>query len=175
MVDGAIYPRAMARAAIHPDGTIDPFSAVDAQLNQPASGITGAVVGQFLYMFGGNQYNPITGLVVAYETIQRAAIGVDGTLGMVTSQESGLVEARGESAILTIGNAMYLFGGVGGHDLEHAVIHADGSLDAFATLPHPPTEPTGAAQGVVLDNSAYVIRPPPFGQTTNLIEQATLR
>ena len=122
------------RATINADGTLGPFSIVPGvALNTGRNFFSVVATDRYLYVIGGfaGAGNGGTG------EVERAIIGADGAIGPF-SQASGLLFGRGAHASAVVGNALYIFGGLGaeGHlgNVERAIINADGSLSEFSVI-----------------------------------------
>lgn len=122
---------------VRDDGSIGP-STMGPALKIPRSWATSFAASGFLYVVGG--YENATGAV--WNTIERAKINDDGTLGSFIELPVTLNMGRYTHYSAIIGKYVYVFGGQNGaviRSIERAVINADGSLGRFellnATLP----------------------------------------
>jgi N-acetylneuraminic acid mutarotase len=123
------------RAAIRSDGSLGPFELVSGvNLATPRFGHTSAVVGGYLYIFGG-QGSVGNGFL---NSIERATIVADGSLTQFVPVPVSLVTPRYSHACVVAGSSLYVIGGAGlGGGLssvERAIINADGTLSAFQTV-----------------------------------------
>ncbi|MBS1151918.1 MAG: hypothetical protein H6Q89_3616, partial [Myxococcaceae bacterium] len=103
------------RSAIAADGGLGSFSPV-LTLKTARHGAATAVVGSYLYVLGGmSGGTPLT-------SIERSPISSAGVLGSFTTLDAGLVEPRVGASSLTVGNRLYVFGGLldGGTSYEAA-------------------------------------------------------
>ena len=162
------------RAAVRSDGSLGPFTTVqDVTLVSARQGHTSAIIGNYLYVFGG-----FDGTVL--ETVERATINADGSLGAfaIASGVSLSMSRYGHTTVI-VGNYVYVIGGTGPNgplaDVERAVIKPDGSLGAFeisagATLNTARTDHTSA----VLGTSLYVVGGAGAGSTLTDVEQSTI-
>lgn len=121
------------RAAINPDGTLGTFSTVPGvALTQTRSYATSLVSGNYLYVIGG-----VTAANSWDNSIERATINADGTIGNFAPAGITLVTGRHRLSSVVIGNYAYAIGGVISagttNVVERASINADGSLNAFTT------------------------------------------
>jgi hypothetical protein len=159
------------RATIQLDGSLGPFELLpDVALVTPRSDHTSEVIGNTLYVLGGDADNG-----VRLGDIERAAIQPDGTLSPF-SVVSGLTlrEARSGHRSVVVGSGLYVLGGAGtsgvSATVERAPIAADGSLAPFTTVPSvtlstPRTGMAIATVGIFL----YV-----FGGSLRTVERASL-
>jgi len=117
------------RAAIHADGSLGPFAALpDVHLLTARANLALAVVGNYLYVMGGAAPETST-------RVERAAIGVDGSLGAFevvpdVTTAAGRVYFSAE----VIGSYLYVLGGINiqsQNSVERAKIAADGTLGRF--------------------------------------------
>jgi len=118
------------QATIGPDGLLGTFATVaGVTLTTARQGHTSAVIGNYLYVFGGFGGS-------ALNSIERAAINTDGSLGpFMTVSGVSLAAARYGHTTTIVGNKLYIIGGAGSggtlRDVEQATINADGSLGPF--------------------------------------------
>ncbi len=134
--DRGTYLRTIDRALVSPDGTIGPFAPVAGTLTVARAGVASAVIGNSVYLVGGNNasgYQP---------SVERATIAADGTLGpFAVVAGLTLQVAQTYTANAVIGNFMYLFGGDGPITstnhldvVQRATIAADGTLGSFSQV-----------------------------------------
>jgi hypothetical protein len=122
------------RATISPDGSLGVFDTIsELNLATARSGHTTAVVGSFLYALGGAGS---TGLL---NSVERAAINPDGSLGSFTTVNSAVLgTARSSHATVIARNFLYLIGGSTSAadltSLERTTINADGSVGTFSAI-----------------------------------------
>jgi N-acetylneuraminic acid mutarotase len=125
-------------------------------LSEPKQGAALAVVGNYVYLFGGEWQ---TGMPALH--IDRASLIQSGALAAFTTAPIALNEARGEHASIVIGNKLYVIGGQGDNakaldSIEVAAVKPDGTLEAFSVVARLKTARYG--HGVVLnDNILYVL------------------
>jgi N-acetylneuraminic acid mutarotase len=129
--DGALA--SVERATIATDGSLGPFTVLPGTaLTVGRYGASVTVIADHLYVVGGNDGN--SGL----NTIERAPITSDGSLGPFSRIDATLSTGRhGHTAIL-LGNALYVQGGVTAAPapgIERSFLAATGSLGAFTTAP----------------------------------------
>jgi hypothetical protein len=122
----------------------------------PRSAHASAVVGSFLYLFGGARSSDGQ----TQGTVERALLDADGTLGPFVDGGITLVTRRAHHAALALGNRVYVIGGdnptaVG--SVETATVGADGTLGAFADAGVALKAPRTAHAAVVIGGSLYVI------------------
>ena len=145
------------RARIAADGTLGAFETVSStRLTAPRKLASIAMVGAWLYVIGGADTEMLN-------TVERASINVDGSLGpFAVVTEVSLTTAREGHTSHVIGEALYVIGGSGNtgqlNTIERATIRPDGSLESFAsvvgvTLTSSRTEHSS----VVLGGKLYVI------------------
>lgn len=117
------------RAAIGSDGTLGAFETVaGGSLNTARGLFTGYNTGSYVYAIGGR--NPYL------DTVERAPINPDGTLGPFTVDSLKLKVARMSAGGVRVGRYLYMVGGEGFggqlNTLERATVNSDGTLGAFA-------------------------------------------
>jgi hypothetical protein len=107
------------------------FSSSATMLSQPRSYVAPAVIGQWLYSIGGYEATEVA-------TIERAAIGSDGTLGAFTPLGIALPGQRLGVSLAFIGPYLYALGGqdeLNGNDrVARASLKPDGTLGQFADI-----------------------------------------
>jgi len=89
---------------------------------------------KFVYVVGGGQGDHGK---ILLDSIERAEIQPDGTLGRWSTEQFRLNTKRRCTKVAVIGNHLYVFGGFGGillDSVERAEILPDGSLDEWAVL-----------------------------------------
>lgn len=123
------------RATLHPDGTLDPFALVTATLPSARAAFAAEVVGNRLYVLGGN------GTSAALTEVASAPIADDGSLGAFTVEPHPLLTPRYSHGSAVLGNWLYVMGGqtapnnVQVDTIERAPIHGDGTIGDFAIAP----------------------------------------
>lgn len=124
-------------APIGADGTLGAFAAVaGVTLNVPRKKAAAVVLGNYLYVVGGDTG---TSNDAGIATIERAPIHADGTLGAFTLQTGELTGPRLYHACAVLGGKLYVIGGQNNDGssngtVEAAPINADGTLGTFATV-----------------------------------------
>jgi Kelch motif protein len=128
--------RSVERARINADGSLGAFGPIPGvTLLVPRGGHTSLKVGNFLYVLGGS-----AGTGGVLDTVERASINADGSLGPFTTVTSlSLVTARYLHTTVVAGNSLYILGGAGASgtalsSIERATINADGTLGAFTAV-----------------------------------------
>jgi hypothetical protein len=100
-----------------------------------------AIIGSYLYVIGGaTSLNPATKTFTSTNSIERAPINSDGTLGSFESVTSTLVTPRIGAATFVARDRLYVIGGTPDASsfltsIEEAPIMGDGSLGTFTLLP----------------------------------------
>lgn len=145
------------RATIDPDGSLGSFMAVsDTALSTPRYGHAVAVIGNSLYVVGGFG-------VSSLDSVERATINSDGSLGPFMSRSDvSLTSARHDHSISVAGNFLYVVGGLRGNntapEIERSTIGADGSLGPFSAVPNVAlTMPRYGHSATVLGGYLYVL------------------
>jgi hypothetical protein len=141
-------------AQVGADGTLGPFSYTGVML--PSTLLAAAVVGHFVYAFGGADMNG-----VAQSTVQRANINTDGTLGAFATVASPLVAPLKATAACVRGGRVYVFGGLDATNMAtsnvlSAPINPDGSLGGFVSIGNL-LQPRSGGQCLTLDSLAPAI------------------
>ncbi len=96
------------RAEIRPDGTLGPWKLEEHRLNIPRRCVKLAVIGNHLYAFGG-----FGGILL--DTVEKAEIKPDGSLGEWLVENNEFTIARYIHGIARIGDGIYQ---IGGHNKE---------------------------------------------------------
>jgi hypothetical protein len=119
------------RAHITPEGDLEAFAPVPGSaLNTPRGLFTGLNTGTHVYAIGGK--------VGFLDSVERAKIQVDGTLGPFVTDPITLHTGRMSAAGVWIGTTFYVIGGEGPFSgptqlktIERATLKPDGTLGAF--------------------------------------------
>ncbi|MBM3274818.1 MAG: hypothetical protein FJZ00_06675, partial [Candidatus Sericytochromatia bacterium] len=146
------------RATIDAAGNLSDFSTVIGVTLVTARAVFGtAVIGNYLYVFGGNAGGS------HLNSVERAPIDGSGSLGAFSTVNGvTLVTGRQTFGSAVIGSYLYIFGGSSGGDflasVERAPIDAAGNLGAFAVV-NGVTLTTGRSEpGVeIIGNSVYLL------------------
>ena len=120
-------------ARIQEDGSLSEWQP-GPSLNVERGFIGAAIKGSFVYVVGGGR-GPNGSILL--DSIERAEINKDGTLGEWKPEESRLNTERRCARILALNNNLYAFGGFGGillDSVEQVEIKPDGSLDSWLML-----------------------------------------
>ena len=145
------------RATINADGSLSSFSIVPHALQTPRDGHTSIVIGNSLYVIGGNSQSD------GLDTIERATITADGSLSPFSILPNlRLNRARAFHTCEIVGDSLYVIGGTGVSEdrlasVERATIREDGSLGPFSTLPVRLSTPRSNFTSIVFGRSLYVI------------------
>ena len=126
-------------AQVHSDGTIGSWN-VATPLPEAVAFHAGVAANGFVYVLGGNHYNPVDGITIS-SAVYYAKINSDGSLGSwhTANPLPHLSQLLSASAW---NNRIYVVGGSDGNDLQNTVysatIQTDGSLSAWvAQAPFP--------------------------------------
>jgi N-acetylneuraminic acid mutarotase len=128
-----------------------------ASLVTASLGQASVVIGRALYVLGGVDEN---GNLL--QTIERAPIGLDGTLGAFTQLTGMLSEPCSLASAVVMGGNLYLIGGLtptgpqGTTHVEQASIASDGSLSAFTLGANPLADGRYGATAAVIDGHEIV-------------------
>lgn len=120
-------------ARIQEDGTLSKWQA-GPEMNIERGFIGAAIQGNYVYVVGGGR-GPNGSILL--DTIERAEINPDGTLGEWILEQTRLNTERRCTRVLAVGGHLYAFGGFGGillDTVEQVKINADGSLDEWLVL-----------------------------------------
>lgn len=163
------------RAAINPDTSLSAFATLQgvSLLTQRGYFCT-AMAGKFLYVVGGFAGS------ASMASVERAAIGPDGTLGKFETVTPVLTTARHGAVCVVIGKYLHIIGGwnvvAGGAQtplatVERATIQADGTLGAFMVTPGvTATVPRTYASAAVIGDYLYMLG----GENAATIERAKI-
>jgi N-acetylneuraminic acid mutarotase len=137
------------------DGTLGPFAAVTTTLIDGRQHATSEIIGDYVYVIGGDDVNGDTG------SVERAPIHPDGTLGAFETATATLKTPRTQHTTNVVGNTLYVLGGLNSGNLiasiESAPIAADGSLGAFTTSTLTLPVPRAMHGSIVLGDHLYVM------------------
>jgi hypothetical protein len=139
-------------------GNLGPFTPdLAASLPMPCYAGTSAVIGNRLYVIGGDQ-----ALNMPTTTIYQASFAADGTLGPFATSTVSLVQQRYLYTSAVVGNHLYVFGGDdgGAHSLssiEVSPIASDGTLVGFSTATNVLNPTLEGESSVVVGNNLYLI------------------
>ncbi len=120
-------------ARIQEDGTLSPWHA-GKPLNIERGFIGAAVKDNYVYVVGGGR-GPNGSILL--DSIERAEINADGTLGEWVLEENRLNTERRCTRIIAADNHLYVFGGFGGillDSVEQVEVAEDGTLDDWLML-----------------------------------------
>lgn len=162
------------RAIIQPDGSLGPFAGVDAALSIPRSGHTAEVIGNELYILGGDTTGGFPS-----SSVERASIGADGSLGTFSPAPGVMLSApRTGHRSAVLGGVLYVLGGSSSGGLtasvESAPISTGGSLGPFAASGTAlSTARTGHTMALI-GNWIYMIGGRNTGNPTATVERANL-
>jgi N-acetylneuraminic acid mutarotase len=160
---GTAYLDSVDRATINADGTLGAFDIVpNVNLHTARGSHTAAVIGAYLYVFGGVG-NSSTPPGVELDSVERAPIAADGSLGAFEVVAAvTLATARGGHTTDVIGNTVYVIGGGDGTyplaNVEQAAIAGDGSIGPFSIVPGLALQtPRVAHATAIYGGSLYVV------------------
>lgn len=148
------YESSIERAAINSDGSLGQFTLVGATAAIGRIGATSVLLGNFLYVIGGNGID-------AQTSIERALINPDSSLGrFATIPNIALASPRSSHAAVVVGGYLYLIGGLDSSDImrsvERAPIDVDGSLGTFVLVPVTLNTGRLGVSSVIIGNRLYV-------------------
>lgn len=157
---GNAFVADVEHATINADGSLGAFSiSPDVSLATPRADFSTAVVGNYVYVLGGQDGTSLT-------SVERATINADDTLGTFSTVPGvALTMARVQATVAVVGDYLYVIGGAGAADtVERATIAADGTIGTFELVsgvtlaPDPATMKGGraGAASVVLGDQLYV-------------------
>jgi hypothetical protein len=127
------FTKSTEYAEIQPDGALSGWRSGH-PLNVERGFIGAAVKGKFVYVVGGGR-GPNGSILL--DSVERAEIHADGTLGEWTLEESRLNTERRCTRIIALNGNLYAFGGFGGillDTVEQVEVKEDGSLDEWLML-----------------------------------------
>jgi N-acetylneuraminic acid mutarotase len=148
------------RSTINPDGSLGPFSiAPGITLVTARYSHTSAVAGNYFYVLGGASTDAL-GQTQFRRDVERAPINTDGSLGSFEIMSGMLTIERVSHSTVVIGHYLYVIGGIDfgpGHDIERAIINADGSLGPFAIVSGATLMTRNSYMSTVVGNYLYVL------------------
>ncbi len=150
--DMQVAANTVERAVINTNGVIGPFAAVDdVALQTPRYGAVAQVIGDTLYLIGGDGSTQTTA--------EKAPIHEDGTLGEFTTSP---VNSTGAPRLFSMGlstaQGLFLIGGELETSTERAPLKTDGTLGAFSPMASASlSEPRDFAAGIAIGSRYYVL------------------
>jgi hypothetical protein len=159
------------RAALDPEGLAAPFVAQDRTLNLARHDHASVVVGNYLYLIGGE-----TGGIVG--DLERVSLNVSGQITGPSSVAAALIVPRAELTATVIGPYLYVIGGstTSANTIERATIRADGTLDPFVTVPDVAlVTPRRSHIAAVIGAYLYVVGGTGAAGPLSTIERAAIR
>ena len=155
-VDGKDFLDTTEYARINPDHSLGPWQR-GPRMNEKRGFIDAAIHGGYVYVVGGgngpNGHNLLN-------SVERAAILPDGTLGPWEEEKNQMVIKRRCSKIIATDTTLYSFGGFGGvllDSVESAEFQPDGSLGEWNLEPKTMLMPRYVNGVKKWGKSAYVI------------------
>jgi hypothetical protein len=127
-VSSGTASKKIERAPINSDGTIGTFADAGTALTTGRFQFATAVVGGWLYAFGGLTGTKCNPPASAVASIERAPIAADGTVGAFADTGFVLPDARNMFTTFVAGHTLYALGGGG---VAMAPIAADGTIGTF--------------------------------------------
>ncbi len=156
-------------STINADSSLGAFSITTTPLSVARGYQASAVIGNYLYNFGGSA-NESSGTTY----IDRAVVQSDGTIGTFADAGVAMTTARMGHMAAVIGNRVYLFGGhtntAGLTSVEYATIDASGNISNFTSLGNLLTAGRGLGGIAVVGNSVNLIG----GYWTQGLEKANI-
>ncbi|HEY9721285.1 MAG TPA: hypothetical protein V6D47_04680 [Oscillatoriaceae cyanobacterium] len=145
----------LERAPLNADGTLGQFASVTATLVTPRYGHGAACVGDYLYVYGGSNHSTL-------DTVERAPVNADGTLGAFATTALHLAAARSAFASAVVDHTLVIAGGDANgtplRSVETASFEGDGTLDAFSTVSGLSlADARSSAAGLAVDNRLDLI------------------
>jgi hypothetical protein len=159
-------------AIINADGTLGAFYN-RATLQTARSGHRSVIIGNYLYVLGGRGSN------YAYlNSVERALINADGTLGAFTDAGVTLQTGRDGHSSVVIGDYLYVLGGYGNFSyqasVERAPINPDGTLGAFTTTAVTLQTARALHGSVIIGDKLYLLGGSGSAGALSSIERATI-
>jgi len=139
-VDGRRFLRSVEVTTINADGSLAPWQ-LTSGLQEERGFFSAVEAGGYLYVAGGGNGDNGKHLL---QSVERAAISADGSLGPWQTLDSALVLPRRCVKLLLQDKRLYALGGFGGtllDSVESAVIRADGTLGPWRLEPKTMTTP----------------------------------
>jgi hypothetical protein len=146
-------------AEVQPDGSLSTFTSAGVNISSPRRGYRTAVIGNFLYLFGG--HDPDANANV--NTIERAPINANGTLGAFETVATQLPTTLSSFGVFVGGGKVHVFGGTTMSSTQTkaaftAPIHPDGSIGEFIATPQLDLPQASSAFATVrANNRLYVV------------------
>ncbi len=166
------------RAFVNADGTLSPWEVLTATLNTARYMHTAVPVGGYIYVVGGKA------CCQGMNSVERAAINADGTLGAWQVLTSTLNSGRALAGTVQKGGYIYELGGTDWGScpncadfdtIERAKVYASGALDAWQVLPTRLNSRLAAFAAVQAGDDIYVLGGQNIGTlaATNTVRAAT--
>lgn len=159
------------RASLDGSGNLEPLSPFGAAgFVIPRAGFAAVVIGDYVYVIGGES--------TSANTIERATIRADGTLGPFGAVVGvALMTSRKYHTAAVVGSYLYIIGGMGAggalSSVERASINPDGSLGTFAVVATLPA-PRAAHTSVVIGKYLYILGGDDASNVLGSIVRATI-
>lgn len=157
------------RAPLDTDGLLGAFATSSVTMVAPRGDHTTGLVGNYLYFLGGASS-------AALASIERATVNVGGQLLGPTAAGVFIVP-RDEATTVVLGDFLYVVGGstTKANTIERAVVHADGSLESFTTVPDTALlTPRRSHTLAVIASYLYVIGGTSSAGPVNTVERAKI-
>gem|GEM_PF-1614751 len=132
-VASAPATNSIQQATFDSAGNLGPFTVSSLQLTSARVGAQARIIGNYVYVFGGGSTETYNYL----NSIERAPINPDGSLGAFQAVTGTLTTGRQWAGALVTPAYVYLIGGNFSptNSVERAAINADGSLGSFSIVP----------------------------------------
>lgn len=159
------------RAPILAGGELGAFRPAGTSLRVRRDDHASLRVGDWLYVFGGDQRGSL-------DSVERAPITAGGDLGAFEVVDSHLQVARDEHTVTRIGRYVYVIGGIRGpvqlNSVERAEVLADGRLGPFTRYGRTLTANRYAHWAVVHGDKLYVVGGLSDNGDAGQVERATI-
>lgn len=169
------------RAPINEDGSLGAFADVSGVvLEDPRSGHSCVVTGEYLYVVGGNTTNNSSSGLSA---VERAAINEDGTIAPFEKLDNVILPTRRSfHATVRAGQYLYLLGGADltagpfySTTIDRATIYSDGSLSNFETIANVTSSGQSLFAGAQAGKYLYLFGGWAGTSAADIVQRATLQ
>jgi hypothetical protein len=166
------------KATVQGDGTLSGFTttAISVPVSGTAYNRASAVVGNYLYVFGGGDTNTCSAAFLSGgAAVQRASLQSASSIGAFAQNNMVNPGSPNRPAHAVIGNRLYLLGGLGtAPDVEVATVGPDGQLGNFMASTSSFVTKRQGFGAAVIGNNLYIVGGSGTGGPLGTVEVAPI-